>query len=135
MHTTALPPGPSAGFDLGGSEDSLAMMRDCFARFDDLIDDRSLGGLSEDQRWAGTIGRPTGSPEFLARREPAMRRSLRRKPRGPKPASGSDARSMHGQRNAPVTRRGEAAGSRADDGEGGVAPFGFVLSPPHGWAL
>jgi cytochrome P450 len=33
MQTMALPPGPTEGFDLGGSEDSLALMRDCFARF------------------------------------------------------------------------------------------------------
>jgi enediyne biosynthesis protein E7 len=35
MQTTALPPGPTEGFDLGGSDESLALMRDCFARFGD----------------------------------------------------------------------------------------------------
>jgi len=32
----ALPPGPAEGFDLGGSEESLALMRQCFARFGDV---------------------------------------------------------------------------------------------------
>ncbi len=32
----ALPPGPAAGFDLGGSDESLALMRECFARFGDV---------------------------------------------------------------------------------------------------
>jgi cytochrome P450 len=36
MNTTALPPGPAAGFDLGGSEDSLSTMRECFARYGDI---------------------------------------------------------------------------------------------------
>jgi enediyne biosynthesis protein E7 len=36
MQTMALPPGPTEGFDLGGSEESLALMRDCFARFGDV---------------------------------------------------------------------------------------------------
>lgn len=31
-----VPPGPAAGFDLGGSEESLALMRDCFARFGNI---------------------------------------------------------------------------------------------------
>ncbi len=31
----ALPPGPTDGFDLGGSDESLALMRDCFGRFGD----------------------------------------------------------------------------------------------------
>jgi cytochrome P450 len=35
MQTMALPPGPSAGFDLGGTDESLAFMRDCFVRFGD----------------------------------------------------------------------------------------------------
>jgi cytochrome P450 len=35
MQTMALPPGPSAGFDLGGTDESLALMRECFARFGD----------------------------------------------------------------------------------------------------
>ena len=35
MQTTAFPPGPTAGFDLGGTDESLALMRDCFARFGD----------------------------------------------------------------------------------------------------
>ncbi|MDP8985103.1 MAG: cytochrome P450 [Pseudomonadota bacterium] len=32
----ALPPGPAEGFDLGGSEESLALMRRCFAQFGDV---------------------------------------------------------------------------------------------------
>jgi enediyne biosynthesis protein E7 len=36
MQTTAVPPGPSEGFDLGGSEESLERLRDYFARFGDL---------------------------------------------------------------------------------------------------
>jgi cytochrome P450 len=36
MQTMALPPGPAEGFDLGGSEESLALMRECFARFGDV---------------------------------------------------------------------------------------------------
>ena len=35
MQTKATPPGPAAGFDLGGSEESLALMRDCFSRYGD----------------------------------------------------------------------------------------------------
>jgi cytochrome P450 len=36
MQTTAVPPGPSEGFDLGGSEESLDRLRDYCARFGDL---------------------------------------------------------------------------------------------------
>jgi cytochrome P450 len=36
MQTTAIPPGPTEGFDLGGSEESLARMQDYFARFGDV---------------------------------------------------------------------------------------------------
>src|SRR6202790_660535 len=36
MQTTALPPGPTEGFDLGGSDESLALMRTCFDRFGDI---------------------------------------------------------------------------------------------------
>jgi cytochrome P450 len=36
MQTTAVPPGPTEGFDLGGSEESLDRLRDYFARFGDL---------------------------------------------------------------------------------------------------
>jgi cytochrome P450 len=36
MQTTALPPGPSDGFDLGGSEESLDRLRDYFARYGDV---------------------------------------------------------------------------------------------------
>jgi cytochrome P450 len=35
MQTMALPPGPREGFDLGGTDESLALMRDCFARYGD----------------------------------------------------------------------------------------------------
>src|SRR5450755_3041019 len=36
MQTMLLPPGPTEGFDLGGSEESLQLMHDCFARFGDI---------------------------------------------------------------------------------------------------
>ena len=36
MQTMAVPPGPAEGFDLGGSEESLDLMRRCFARFGDV---------------------------------------------------------------------------------------------------
>jgi enediyne biosynthesis protein E7 len=36
MQTTAIPPGPVEGFDLGGSEQSLALMRRCFAQYGDV---------------------------------------------------------------------------------------------------
>jgi cytochrome P450 len=36
MQTMAPPPGPTEGFDLGGSEASLELMRRCFARFGDV---------------------------------------------------------------------------------------------------
>jgi cytochrome P450 len=36
MQTTAIPPGPAEGFDLGGSEASLALMRRCFAQYGDV---------------------------------------------------------------------------------------------------
>src|SRR3977135_1290966 len=35
MQTTALPPGPTDGFDLGGSDELLALLRDCFCRLGD----------------------------------------------------------------------------------------------------
>jgi len=35
MQTTASPPGPADGFDLGGSDESLELLRHCFARFGD----------------------------------------------------------------------------------------------------
>jgi cytochrome P450 len=36
MQTTAIPPGPAEGFDLGGSDDSLERMRGYFAEFGDI---------------------------------------------------------------------------------------------------
>src|SRR5580704_9955371 len=36
MQTTAIPPGPAEGFDLGGNEESLSLMQRCFAEFGDL---------------------------------------------------------------------------------------------------
>jgi len=36
MQTKALPPGPAEGFDLGGSDESLARLREYFARFGDV---------------------------------------------------------------------------------------------------
>jgi len=36
MQTTAIPPGPTEGFDIGGSEESLGRLRDYFARFGDV---------------------------------------------------------------------------------------------------
>jgi cytochrome P450 len=36
MPITAIPPGPSEGFDIGGSEESLERLRDYFARFGDV---------------------------------------------------------------------------------------------------
>jgi cytochrome P450 len=36
MQTTAIPPGPTEGFDLGGSEESLTRLQDYFARFGDV---------------------------------------------------------------------------------------------------
>ncbi len=35
MNTMAVPPGPTEGYDLGGSEESLARMREYFARYGD----------------------------------------------------------------------------------------------------
>jgi cytochrome P450 len=36
MQTIAIPPGPNEGFDLGGSEETLARLQDYFARFGDV---------------------------------------------------------------------------------------------------
>src|ERR1700688_325798 len=36
MQTTAIPPGPTEGFDLGGSDESLTRLQDYFARFGDV---------------------------------------------------------------------------------------------------
>jgi len=36
MQTTAIPPGPAEGFNIGGSEESLERLRDYFARFGDV---------------------------------------------------------------------------------------------------
>jgi cytochrome P450 len=36
MQSIALPPGPAAGFDLGGNDESLALMRECSVRYGDV---------------------------------------------------------------------------------------------------
>ncbi len=36
MQTIAIPPGPAEGFDIGGSEESLARLQDYFGRFGDI---------------------------------------------------------------------------------------------------
>ncbi len=36
MQTTAIPPGPAESFDLGGSDESLARLREYFARYGDV---------------------------------------------------------------------------------------------------
>src|SRR5258708_14419240 len=36
MQTTAIPPGPAEGFDIGGSEESLTRLQDYFGRFGDI---------------------------------------------------------------------------------------------------
>src|SRR5260370_15971770 len=36
MQTTAIPPGQAEGFDIGGSEESLARLQDYFGRFGDI---------------------------------------------------------------------------------------------------
>src|SRR5580704_3969544 len=36
MQTTAIPPGPTEGYDLGGSDESLTRLQDYFARFGDV---------------------------------------------------------------------------------------------------
>ena len=36
MQTTAIPPGPAEGYDLGGSDESLTRLQDYFARFGDV---------------------------------------------------------------------------------------------------
>ena len=36
MQTAALPPGPPAGFDLGATDETLALIRECFPRFGDI---------------------------------------------------------------------------------------------------
>jgi cytochrome P450 len=36
MQTTAIPPGPAEGFDLGGNEESLSLMQRCFAQYGDV---------------------------------------------------------------------------------------------------
>src|SRR6202047_2284806 len=36
MQTTAIPPGPTEGFDLGGSDESLTRLQEFFARFGDV---------------------------------------------------------------------------------------------------
>ena len=36
MHTTATPPGPPEGYDLGGSDETLSKLREYFARFGDV---------------------------------------------------------------------------------------------------
>ena len=36
MYTTALPPGPAEGFDLGGTEETFSRLREYFARFGDI---------------------------------------------------------------------------------------------------
>ena len=36
MHTSSLPPGPPTGFDLGATDETLALMRECFPLYGDL---------------------------------------------------------------------------------------------------
>src|ERR1700690_2489239 len=36
MHTTATPPGPPEGYDLGGSDETLSKLREYFAHFGDV---------------------------------------------------------------------------------------------------
>jgi REP-associated tyrosine transposase len=69
----------SARAHLRGEPDGvthLPAVRDRFARFGDLLDDRGLESLAEQLRRAETIGRPAGSPEFLARLEAATQHIL-----------------------------------------------------------
>ena len=87
-------PWSSARAHLRGETDGVTHLdpvRDRFPRFADLLDDAGLESLAEDLRQAETIGRPTGSLDFLAQLEAATQRSLRRKPRGPKPSTESAA--------------------------------------------
>jgi putative transposase len=81
-------PWSSARAHLSGLEDGvtfLAPVRDRFPRFADLLDDCALDALQTPLRRAESIGRPLGDAAFLAALETATRRSLRPRPRGPKP--------------------------------------------------
>jgi putative transposase len=74
---------------LGLVEDGLTNVRPAlrrFPRFADLLDEPTEAEAFERLRRAETIGRPLGSPAFLARLERRLARSLAAKKRGPKPA-------------------------------------------------
>ena len=62
---------------------ALAPVLDRFPRFADRLD-----ALQMPLRQAEAIGRPLGTPAFLAALEAQMRRRLRAPPRGPKPKAG-----------------------------------------------
>ena len=52
MQTLNLPPGPAEGFDLGGSDESLARLRRYFAEFGDIyrVLDRKSTRLNSSHR-------------------------------------------------------------------------------------
>ena len=73
---------------LSGREDGITAPRpvlDRFPRFADLLDDPALDALQASLRRAETTGRPVGGAEFVEALEAQTNRSLRPKPRGPKP--------------------------------------------------
>ena len=63
----------------------LASALDRFIRFADLLEGDGRGDQQADLRRAETIGRPLGEEAFLTGLEKALRRTIRAKPRGPKP--------------------------------------------------
>lgn len=62
-------------------------------RFADLLEEEGREELYPALRQAETIGRPLGDAAFLAGLELTLRRTLRPKPRGPKPKTKEPAES------------------------------------------
>lgn len=78
----------SAKAHLTARPDWLALLEpvlDRFPRFADLIEGEKREELQTALRRAETLGRPLGDEAFLARMETALGRTIRAKPRGPKP--------------------------------------------------
>jgi putative transposase len=83
----------SARAHLGLAEDGVTDVRPAlsrFPRFADLLDETADAEALDLLRQAESVGRPLGSPAFLARIEKRLSRPLAARKRGPKPAKTTD---------------------------------------------
>ncbi len=87
----------SAKAHLTAHEDGATLLAPALDRlscFADLLDDGGREDLLTALRRAETIGRPLGDEAFLAGLEAALRRTIRAKPRGPKPKTEEQAENL-----------------------------------------